>query len=134
MKTFAQIALTAIVAALLSSCGGGASHEELADEMMGLMEEYADAIGSIKDEASADKAAEELEKIGGRMQELAERAQEMPDPSPEVQARIDKKMEEKEKALIGKIMGAMAPLAANPELLKRIEPAMAKIQAIMPAG
>ena len=122
-------ALFTIIA--LSSCGGGPTHEEVANDLMDTMEEFADAIASVKDEATADKAAAEIEKIAEKMKELKAKADKLGDPPADVEAKIKESMEERTKAMQTKMMGMMGTMLSKPELMEKLKPAMDKMEELM---
>ena len=115
----------------LASCGGGPSHEEVAADLMDTMEEFVDIIASVKDEASADKAAKDLDKVASKMEKLKAQADKLGDPSADVKAKIEADMKARRQAIQQKMMGSMTTMMANQNLMEKLKPAMDRITKVM---
>jgi hypothetical protein len=115
-----------VVAALLSvpGCGAADTHDAVAEDMVKLMEEFAAAIGGVKDEASAKAAAATIDGLVPRMTKLSERAKALPKLTQAQEDAMQKKVEPRVQAATSKMMAGGFAMAANPELSKIVEPAM----------
>lgn len=131
-----QAACFAIFAVgLLSMTGcGGQSHEAIADSMMKSMDQFADILASVKDEASAKAAATQLETLTASVKALADKRKALGDPPKEIQTKIEEKMKAKQSELQEKMNASMMNLMSNPALMQIIAPAMGKLAEAMGPG
>jgi len=80
-----RVLTAAIVSVLCVSCGGGGinSYEDGMEAQAKIMEEMVDVLKGVKDQASAEKAASEIEALGTRMADVIAQVKELPPPSRE---------------------------------------------------
>ena len=66
---------------LISACGGGIdSYEDGIEAQADVMLEMVDVLEGVDDDASAKKAAEDIEDLGNRLAEIAGQMRELPRP------------------------------------------------------
>ena len=130
MKTPARFfaIITSVLAIALSGCGGGDTHQKVADDVFKVMERMSTAMGSVTDKASAEKAVAEMKAVAADMKGIAERAKKLGEPSGDVKTALEASMKAKTEELQKKMMGSMSKLAAaGPEAMAVIQAGMAEI-------
>ena len=100
--------------------------DSLTDELLVAFNKLPSILDKVTDQASAETASKEIEKISTEIGKIAKQLDPLPEPSDEVKARIDKKMETGLKNIGPKMASSMEGLAQNPELLGIIGAAMQK--------
>lgn len=94
----ARLVPIALLLALFTLVGCGDSHDKVAGDMVKVMEDYADILADVDDEASAKAAGPKLEKLAGRITAINERTEALGEPESEqeksVQDKYQKKFEE----------------------------------------
>ena len=130
MKTHAKFfaIITSALAIALSGCGGGDTHQKVADDVFKVMERMSNAMGSITDKASAEKAVAEMKTVAGDMKSLGERAKKLGEPSGEVKTELEASMKAKTEELQKKMAGSMMKIAAaGPEAMEVLQAGMKEI-------
>ena len=115
------------LALFLTGCGGD-THESLANETVGLLNEFATVLEGVNDEASAKAAAPKLEAIGTKLSEMKKRVDALPKLSEAENKALEEKMQKEMGTFMGKMMGAAMKLAEKPEVQKILEEPMKKFQ------
>lgn len=115
---------------LLTGCGGD-THEGLANETVGLLNEFATVLDGVSDEASAKAAVPKLEAISTKLSEMKKRVDALPKLSEAENKALEDKMQKEMGTFMGKFMGAAMKLANKPELQKILEEPMKKFQGSM---
>jgi hypothetical protein len=111
-----RIIMTTLVLGLgLAACGGG-DHEAIIEEQADLMDEMLDILEGVTDEASAKEAAKKLEALAEDMQALAKRAEELGEPTPEQQKRLEEISKERQADAQKRMQAIMTKLMQYPEL------------------
>jgi hypothetical protein len=111
----------------LSACGGGDPHEKLMKETAGVMTEFGATLAKVTDKASAQKQVPQLEKLSQKMNDIQTRMEKLGDPSEEVAASLEKKMETEMSTAMATMMKETTRLSANPEVMAILEPALSKM-------
>ena len=72
-------------AMILVACGGDGidSYDDVMEASVEVMEEMITVLEGVDDEASAEKAANEIEVLGNRLAKIADAAKGLPEPSEE---------------------------------------------------
>lgn len=98
MARFTVGAVVALAVTLLVGCDS--KHEAAAKDMISGMNEFADALAGIKSNTDFVDAKPKLEKISAKMKDLVNTAKDLP----KLSAEEEKKMEEKFKGEMEKVM------------------------------
>lgn len=99
--------------------------DSLADETLNKLNQLVTILESVKDEASADKAAKDITQVGNDMLAISKRLSKLEKPSDEKKAELEKKFAVKEEEFgnrAGKAMKGM--LEQKEELALKISEAM----------
>ena len=116
-----------LAVAFLTSCGGD-SHQKITADLVANMEKVLAAVEDVTDKASAEKAAEKIEKLAGNFEDIKARAEKIGDPDEKTEAMLKEKFEQPMKDLGAKMMGAVMKIAQeNPDAMPVIQKAMEKI-------
>jgi len=95
---------------------------------VGLMNQIADQLGTVHDEASAMAAEKSLEPILAELGKVAEAGQKLGEPSAELRAKYESQME----AVQQRMMSIMQKTMTNPAVAQHMMPLMEKMQAALP--
>ncbi|MBK1790230.1 hypothetical protein [Persicirhabdus sediminis] len=96
----AEVADTSEVAPAAASVS---RHEEIADQVLNAMTDFADEMLKVKDMETAQAAKVELDKIGDRFTALSAELEKMELPDAELKTKISKKMEARESEIEAKM-------------------------------
>lgn len=103
--------------------GGGSAgnaqkspHEQAVDDIVSLMEEFSESVGSAEDPTSARLAAEKLPKIGERFGSVAQKIKAMGKPDAATQEKLRAAYDAGEDALQERTQSFMQATSANPEV------------------
>ena len=107
-------------ALILSACGGSGidSYEDVMNSSVEVMEDMITVLEGVDDEASAEKAADEIEALGDRLAEIAAAAKELPEPSEDemlalVEDQKDNMMQFQERAMPQMMKMVQYPVLAD---------------------
>ncbi len=90
--------------------------------MIDNMEEITEVLKDVKDAEGAKKAATQFEKLAKRQEELVAEMQKLPDPSPEVQKKLDEVMNSRGKAAFGNLIQEIMRVSElSPEAAKSFQ-------------
>jgi len=108
----------AVVGFLCIACGGDAidSYEDGMEAQAEIMEEMVDVLEAVKDQASAEKAASEIEALGTRMADVIAQVKTLPPPSREQMQEIAEKYGADGREFQSKAAAQMMKLAEYPAL------------------
>lgn len=112
------------------------THEEVADRMIGYMDELVVAMSEIQDKESLATSTKKLEKIADGIVALSKNAQELDPPTDEQKEKLNAKMDAQEAGMEEKMEGAAAGIAKlDPESQQAFMAAMMKFgQKVEAAG
>jgi hypothetical protein len=122
--------LAGIIALLAFSggCGSSDPHDAAVKEMLAAMNELADVMDTVKDEASATAAAPKLKAVADRVKALKTKMDGMPKPTAEVEESLKKKYEEQMKNVMGRLMAAGMKASSVPGAQAAFQEAMKAMQ------
>jgi len=125
-----RVLMAAVVGVLCVSCGGGgiSSYEDGMKAQAEIMEEMVDVLEGVKDQASAEKAASEIEALGTRMADVIAQVKKLPQPSMEEMQEIAKKYGEEGREFQSNVASQMMKLAEYPVLSEAWENVMTNLQ------
>lgn len=126
MSRSSILALAFAIVLGLTSCGGE-THEALASESIGLMEDFTGSLAKIDDKASAEKQAGELERLVTKMKDVQARMEKLGAPSEEKGAELSKKLEEGMGAAMQKMSRELMRIGSNPEIMSVVGPLLEKL-------
>lgn len=114
-----------LLVSLLGGCGsGGDTAENVFADMAGNLREMSAILAGVTDEDSARAAVPRIEAVRVKMRDCASRAKRVPRPD----AATEQRLEETSRAVMAEVMptiaAAQARLAAQPELMAIIGPAL----------
>lgn len=112
---FRIILTIAVVACGLAACGGN-SHEAIREEQLDLMDEMLDILEGVHDDASAKEAGKKVEALTEDIQKLAKRAQELGEPTPEQQKRLEEIAQQRQEEFGKRMPAIMTKIMQYPEL------------------
>ncbi len=115
-RTRIAVSAFAIVALMLLT-GCSDSQEKGQDDMIDVMDEYADVLESIKDEDSAKAAKDEFAELAEELKEILARMEKLEKPSKEEQAALQKESDAKMKPIEERIQKEMKRIASDPKLM-----------------
>ncbi len=115
-----------LVASLLGGCGnqGGDSAERLFADMSANMREMSAILTSVTDEASARAAVPRIDAVRAKMRDCARRAKSMPRPDAATEQRLNEEALAVQREVMPGIASARQRLAARPELMAILAPAL----------
>jgi hypothetical protein len=123
MKT--MLLMLALLLSLVAGCGGGGdTAEKVFADMAANMKEMSAILTSVTDEASAQAAVPRIEAVRGKMRDCAKRARTVPRPDAETEQRLDVAMQAVQREVMPAIATARQRLAAQPELMAIVAPAL----------
>ena len=111
-----------------SGCGGADSHDELLNDMLSMLDEYARVLESVSDKASASAAVAELEVITVEMQFLLARAEKLGRATPEVEQALQQKYKPEFTEVMKRFKSSTAKIAIYPELRDAMKSAASSFQ------
>ncbi len=112
-----RVLMVMMVAVMCASCGGGInSYEDAMDAQVEIMEDMVGVLEGVTDDASAQKAASEIEALGNRMAEVVAHVQELPQPSAEEMQQIAEKYRTEGQEFQERAASQMMKLAEYPAL------------------
>lgn len=113
-----RVLMAAVAGVLCVSCGGGgiSSYEDGMKAQAEIMEEMVDVLEGVKDQASAEKAASEIEALGTRMADVIAQVRTLPPPSREQMQDIAEKYGADGREFQTKAAAQMMKLAEYPAL------------------
>jgi len=123
--------LLVLMASLVFALGlpgcGKPTHEDLARESIGTMNEIADVLAKITDKASAQKHVGELEKLSAKMKEQKAQMDKMGEPSEKDAEAMLKKLEGDLNAATQKMTREMSRIAQDPAIMEVLGPVFEKM-------
>ena len=122
MKTMMLMLVLAI--SLVSGCGGGDTAEKVFADMATNLREMSSILTSVTDEASAKAAVPKIEAVRMKMRDCAKRAKTVSMPDAATEQRLNATMLAVQSEVMPSIAAANARLAAQPELMAIIGPAL----------
>jgi DNA repair exonuclease SbcCD ATPase subunit len=116
----------------LSGCGNAVKqHEEVLNEVVQLMTEFAVAIEGINDPESAKAAAKKIDEITAKLEALDKKAKALPRISAEENTRLETKMKQEIETIKNRVQKGMSPermAKAGPSMLLVAEAAQRMVQ------
>jgi len=91
MKRSIFLGLGLVVAFSATGCGDTSKHEAVMKEMIGALNEFADALESVKDQQSAKAAAVKINKICDKLTDITNRAKALPKVTQSQNDALEKK-------------------------------------------
>ena len=90
---------------ILAACNGGSpTYESVTEDMISMMEEQADILATITDEASFEAAKPKLDALKEKADTLKAATEKLGDPSKDVEEQLKKKYEPRLKEVSQKLM------------------------------
>lgn len=117
-KMFIPVVL--LVPFLFSGCSGS-DHEALAEDMLDSLDEMLNLLSTVKDEASANKAAPEIEKVSKKLQEQLKEAEKLGEPAEEMNEDLKKRSKEMWGKLMQEMMRVGMIAGDNEQIMKALE-------------
>jgi len=121
------VLMASLVFALSLPGCGKPTHEDLARESIGTMNEIADVLAKITDKASAQKHVGELEKLSAKMKEQKAQMDKMGEPSEKDAEAMLKKLEGDLNAATQKMTREMSRIAQDPAIMEVLGPVFEKM-------
>ena len=118
-----SIAIIMLASFVLTGCGGD-SAENVAKDMVANLNEMAGILTSVTDEASAKAAVPKIEAVREKMRECAKRAKAVGKVDAATETKINEMMQAGMTQAMQSIAVAQERLAAQPQLMAIIQPAM----------
>ena len=118
-----SIAIIMLASFVLTGCGGD-SAENVAKDMVANLNEMASILTSVTDEASAKAAVPKIEAVREKMRECAKRAKAVGKVDAATETKINEMMQAGMTQAMQSIAVAQERLAAQPQLMAIIQPAM----------
>jgi hypothetical protein len=110
---------------LLAACNGGSpTHESVTKDMISMMEEQADILATITDEASFEAAKPKLDALKEKADTLKAATEKLGDPSKDVEEQLKKKYEPRVKEVSQKLMKEMQRLMMSPAIAGKLQEAL----------
>lgn len=124
MKT--MLLMLVLAMSLLSGCsgGGGDSAEKVFGDMASNLREMSAILTAVTDEASAKAAVPRIEAVRMKMRDCATRAKAVPRPDAASEQRLNETSQAVMQEVMPTIAAAQARLAARPDLMAIIGPAL----------
>ena len=116
----------AVMALFITACGAD-THESVVDEQLTLMEEMADILESVNDEASAKEAEAKMAALATDAEELEARMKKLDPPTQEE----DKALETKHGARMKKVMERIMSLSMKAMQFPALRDAMTRANEAM---
>lgn len=111
----------------LGSCGGGDSHQSVAEDMTSLIESISDIIETVSDEETAKTAVGKIQGMEEQLQNLAERQADLGTPDSDEKKALDEKFRPRLEEARDKMTETLAKLdQQHPNAAKLVKEAMAK--------
>ena len=115
--------IPALMLVLLAAACGGDTHEKVAEDKINLIEQIADILEDVTDDASADAAAKRIEALAGEMKAVNERAKALGDPTPELNKQLEEKYKPRTQKILGRIMAVAEKVQEYPVLQEAMQKA-----------
>ena len=132
MKTsLVLLALLLPVAGCGDSADAATTHEGVARQIAGTIEEMVEVLDGVTDEATAEAAKAKMEDFGARFKALAERVEELGEPDPATVERLNAEMESTMQKLTARMQDLAAKAMSNPHVRDVLE-ALGSVMADMP--
>jgi hypothetical protein len=126
---FAGIGFVVSLVLLTSGCGRGTpTHESLTQDMIGMMNEQADVLAAVKDEASANAAKPKLEALAEKAKAMKQAADKLGEPVKEVEEQLRKKFEPEMQKVAQRVMSEMMRIMSQPALKQALQDSLKKMQ------
>jgi len=124
MKT--MMLMLALAFSFVSGCGGGNGDtaQRVFADMAANMREMSAILTSVTDEASARAALPKIDAVRAKMRDCARRARGVPRPDAATEQTLDAAMQAVQREVMPAIATAKQRLAAQPELMAIIAPAL----------
>jgi len=97
----------------LSGCGGD-TRSSLMKQLVATVNEVADTLATIKDQASAEAAKPKLKALGERYRDIDKRGKALKEPTPEEKTALEKEYAEPLKSAYGRLLSEMLRVAFVP--------------------
>lgn len=114
MKQFLALAILTMTCAACS--GDISSYEDALEAQTDIMKEMVGVLEGVNDQASAEKAADQIEALGSRLAKIAQQIQGLPKPSMEELEEFGAKQRQQNQAFQEKASAQMMKLAEYPVL------------------
>jgi hypothetical protein len=125
MKTMMLMLMLALALSFVSGCGGdGDTAERVFGDMAANMREMSAILSSVTDEASARAAVPKIDAVRARMRDCARRARAVPRPDAATEQALNESVLAVQRDVMPAIATAKERLAAQPELMAVIAPAL----------
>ncbi|RZA20041.1 MAG: hypothetical protein EOP93_07090 [Lysobacteraceae bacterium] len=120
-----MLLMLVLVLSLLGGCsGGGDTAEKVFGDMAANLREMSSILASVTDEASATAAVPRIEAVRARMRDCASRARTVRMPDAATEQRLNASSQAVMAEVMPTIAAAQARLAAQPELMAILAPAL----------
>jgi hypothetical protein len=96
---------------LIAAVGCESKQEKAQDKMVGLMNDYADALAGIKSNTDFIDAKPKLERIGAKMKDAMNEYKNLPKPSADEQKKLEKKFNDSGEKVSKRIQDQIQRLA-----------------------
>ena len=106
------VVLTLAAVSLRAASPADETAETIINNLFAQLDRVADVVLTVKDEDTANKAADQLKLIDDKMHKIIDRAMAAPEPSKEEQAVLQDRMKTKIQEFMGRINGAKDQLRA----------------------
>ena len=127
MPRLLAVLLSLVAALSLSACGGDPTHEDVARDAIGTMNEFSAVLAKITDKASAEKHVKELEALSAKMKATKAQMEKMGEPSKEAEEAMKKKYDADMQAAMQKMMQESIRISQNPEIMAVVQPVLEKM-------
>lgn len=112
---------------MLAGCGK-ATHDSVTAEAIKLMNDMADILASIKDEASAKSAKPKLEALSKRMDALKQKSQALGVPTKEQKDALQKKYGEERTKAASRLLKDIFRIALDPKLNAQLKDTLSNMK------
>jgi hypothetical protein len=109
-----------------AACGGGGTHESLAEQGLLHLERFGALLEGVKDEASAKAAAPQLEALVGQLLDTKAAVEKLPAKSPELEQALNAKYAERGKAAGMRMMQGIMKIQGDEKIGAILGPTMEK--------
>jgi hypothetical protein len=123
MRQIGLVSLAVLMLALVG-CDSKPTHESLAQEAIGKMNEMAGVLEGVTDEASAKAAKPKLQAIDASMKELKAKEEKLGKLSADEEKRLKEKYEPQMEEAMKKLIAQFGRLATDPKLASVLDEAM----------
>ena len=124
-RTSRGVLCACVVFALVAcGCDSKPTHESVTKERIDKVQELADVLKTIKDEASFEAAKPKLEKLKKEVDELKKKTDALGKPPPEVVKKLEEKYQKDLEKAQGELLAQMMRIGADPKIAPRLKDAM----------